>query len=261
MPSAAILAAIARVLDVELAVLLDVSAAKSRSAHVLLYQDGAGRQSPLPAVRNLFAGEVAAWIEILDPRLPEAATSLDDVLLTKRGPLGSSGSDPLIFQRRRTIAALSDLLAKTRRTDVPPRLGVIFGANSAALRSSENPLALLESETTWEDDVRGEFQAALGIEPIANVCVYRRADIEELATRIDPLATVVDLICTHTSVAVQDEKGEVTTGPAAIEMILTSTRPTGVSSTTWESLARAAAVGLAREAPTARPLATPPDNA
>jgi hypothetical protein len=141
----------------------------------------------------------------------------------------------------------------------PPRLGVIFGASSAVLRSIENPTALLESEMTWEHDVGAEFRAALGVVPAANVCVYREADIQELAARLDPLATVLSLIQAHPHVAVQDG-GDVTVGPAAIETILAAARPAGVSSESWESLARAAAVGLAREAATAHPPARTEDT-
>jgi hypothetical protein len=65
---------------------------------------------------------------------------------------------------------------------------------------------------------------------------------------------VLSLIRMHPHVAVQDGSGAVTTGPAAIETILAAVRPGGVSSETWESLARAAAVGLEREAATAHPL-------
>jgi hypothetical protein len=158
-----------------------------------------------------------------------------------------------VFEASRPVAALADVLAEAPRPSPSRRLGVILGANSAVLRSIENPHALLESEATWEDDVGAAFRAALGVEPAANVCVYREADIQELAARLDPLATVLSLIRTHPHVAVQEQSGAVTTGPAAIETILAAARPGGVSSPTWESLARAAAVGLARAAATAEP--------
>jgi hypothetical protein len=141
------------------------------------------------------------------------------------------------------------------RSSSRPRLGIIFGANSAVLRSIENPPALLESETTWEHDAGAKFRAALGVEPAANVCVYREADVQELAARLDPLATVLSLLQTHPHVAVQDTSGALTIGPAAIETMLAAVPPPGVSSETWESLARAAGVGLARDAATAHPLA------
>src|SRR6266508_1229502 len=68
-PSPPILAAIGRVLEIELATLLDAAgAATSPSAHLLLYQTGSGQQSPLEAARSLFAGQVDAWIEIEAPR-------------------------------------------------------------------------------------------------------------------------------------------------------------------------------------------------
>jgi len=256
-PSARILAAIGRVLDIELATLLDASGATtSSSAHLLLYQTGTGHQSPLEAARRFFAGQVDAWIEIVDPRSSEDAESPpDDVLVRKRQPLSRARSGSHVFETPRVLAALSDVLAEAPRSGPRPRLGIVFGANSALLRSIENPPALLESETTWEYDVGAEFRAAHGIEPAANVCVYREADIQELAARLDPLATVLSLVRTHPHVAVQDGSGALTTGAAAIETIVAAARPAGVSSETWESLARAAAAGLAREAATAKPLA------
>jgi transcriptional regulator with XRE-family HTH domain len=254
-PSPPILAAIGRALDVELATLLDVSGVPaSRSAHLLLYQTGTGHQSPLEAARRLFAGQVDAWIEIVDPRTSGGAESPpDDVLVREHRPLASGRSGSRVFENSRVLAALSAVLAEAPPLSPRPAPGIIFGANSAVLRSIENPPALLESEATWEHDVGTEFRAALGVEPVANVCVYREADIQELATRLDPLATVLSLVQTHPHVAVQDESTVLTTGPAAIETILAAARPAGVSSRTWESLVRAAAVGLARDAATAPP--------
>jgi transcriptional regulator with XRE-family HTH domain len=256
-PSARILAGIGRVLDVELATLLDASGIPaSSSAHLLLFQTGPGHQSPLEAARRLFAGQVDAWIEIVDPRSADDAESPpNDVLVRKRQALSGARSGSHVFETPRVLAALSDVLAEAPRSSPRPRLGIIFGANSAVLRSIENQPALLESETTWERDVGAEFRAAHGVEPAANVCVYREADIQELAGRLDPLATVLSLVQTHPHVAVQDGSGAVTAGSAAIETIVASARPAGVSSETWDSLARAAAVGLAREAVAAQPLA------
>jgi transcriptional regulator with XRE-family HTH domain len=250
-PSPPILAAIGSVLEIELATLLEATGAPvSSSTHLLLYQTGTGHQSPLEAARRLFAGQVDAWIEILDPRSSDDAESPPgDVLVRTRRRLVSAGSR--LFWTPRALRALSQILAEVPRSSPRPRLGMIFGANSAVLRSIENPPALLESELTWEDDAGAAFRAALGVEPSANVCVYREADIQELAVRLDPLATVLSLIQAHPRVAVQDGSGAVTTGPAAIETILVAVRPAGVSAGTWESLARAAAVGLAREVATA----------
>jgi transcriptional regulator with XRE-family HTH domain len=247
-PSPPVLAALGRVLDIDLTTLLDAAGAPSSpSTHLLLYQSGAGNRSPLEAARLLLADRVDAWIEIVDPRRSgDAESPADDVLVRKHGPLISALSGPFVFQTTRALAALSDLLADARLPRPRTRLGIVFGANSAVLRSIENPPALLESETTWEHDVGAAVQAALGIEPAASVCVYREADIQELAARLDSLATVLSLIETHPHVAVQNATGTVTTGPAAIEAILADARPAGVSSATWESLARTAALGLTR---------------
>jgi transcriptional regulator with XRE-family HTH domain len=256
-----ILAAIGRVLEIELATLLDASGAPtSPSAHLLLYLTGAGGPPPLEAARRLFAGQVDAWIEIFDPRRSDDTESPPaDILLMKPGPLSSAPSGSPLFETARVLAALSDVLADAPRLRPPPRLGIIFGANSAVLRSIENPAALLESETTWEDDAAAEFHAALGVAPAANICVYRDTDIQELAARLDPLATLLSLIRAHPHVAVREPSGTVTTGLAAIETILSAARPAGVSSETWESLAHAAAVGIARAAAVAHPPARTQD--
>lgn len=250
-----ILAAIGRVLEIDLATLLDASGAPtSPSGHLLLYLAGAGSPSPLEAARGLFAGQVDAWIEIVDPRRSDDTESRPvDVLLRKRGPLSSAQSGSPFFETPRVLAALSEVLADAPCSHPAPRLGIIFGANSAVLRSVENPRALLESEKTWEHDVAAEFEATLGVEPFANICVYRETDIQELAARLEPLATLLNLIQAHPLVAVREPNGALTTGPAAIETILAAARPAGVSSETWESLAHAAAAGIARAAAVARP--------
>jgi transcriptional regulator with XRE-family HTH domain len=250
-----ILAAIGRVLEIELATLLDASGVPtSPSAHVLLYLTGAGNPSPLEAARGLFAGQVDAWIEIVDPRRSDDTGSPPlDVLVRKRGALSPAKSGSPFFETPRVLAALADVLADAPHPGPAPRLGIIFGAHSAVLRSIENPGVLLESETSWEHDVAAVFEATLGVKPAANICVYREADIQELAGRLDPLAILLDLIQAHPHVAVSETSGTVTTGPAAIETILSAARPAGVSSETWESLTRAAAAGIARAAAVAHP--------
>jgi hypothetical protein len=121
---------------------------------------------------------------------------------------------------------------------------MVFGDNSTLPRSMEDPLALIESEATREDDVANACREALGVAPAANVCVYREADLQELAVRLDPLTAALSLIRTHPHVAVQEPGGRVTKGLAAVETILAAARPAGISSGTWESLSRAAAAGL-----------------
>jgi len=248
-PSAPILAAIGRVLDIDLAVLLDaVGVPAPPPAHLLLYQV-AGPGSPLGASRRCFAGRVDAWIEITDPRVAEeTGPPPADVLVRRRGPLALARPGPPAFDTAGVLGALSGVLAEAPRTNPRLRLGIVFGANSAALRSIENPPALLASETTWESDVQAAFWQAFGRGPAANVCVYREADLQELAMRLDPLAAALTLIQAHPHVAVQNGHDAITTGPAAIEAILAAARPAGVSSPTWQTLARAAALGLGRAA-------------
>jgi transcriptional regulator with XRE-family HTH domain len=215
-PSPKILVAIGRVLEIELASLLDtVGAAPSPSVHLLLYQTGRTHGSPVEAARQLFADRVDVWIEA-----------------RAHGLLGTDG--------------LAGILERAPHSGPERRLGMVFGDSSTLLRSMADPLALIESEATWEDDVASACRDALGVAPAANVCVYREADLQELAVRLDPLAAALTLIRTHPHVAVQEPRGPITTGPAAVETILSAVRPAGVSTTTWESLSRAAAAGLAR---------------
>jgi hypothetical protein len=242
MPSPPILATLGRVLEIDLALLLDLTGAPTpRATHLLLYQTGSDYPSPLAPARRLFAGRVDAWIEIVDPRRPPTSEPppVDVLVQRRRHPsrsrlLGDQGPTDLLVEA----------LAEIPPSSTPPSLGIVFGASSSLLRSLENPQALLDSETTWEDDVRAKTRAALAVEPNANVCVYREADIEELSA-IDPLATLVSLLKTHSHVAVQ-EGNKLTTGPTAIERILATVRPAGVSSQTWQTLTRATAAGFTR---------------
>lgn len=245
-PSPPILAAIARELEIDLATILDAAGAPtSPSNHVLLYQKGAGWHSPLEAARLLVPDAADSWIEIVDPRtLDTIERPDDDVLLRVRRPLSPAPR----FEADIALEALSTLVAPALHAREHLRFGLVFGANSATLRSVENPHALLASETSWEDDVQTTLRESGAIEPVANICVYREVDLQELAGRLDPLATALKLIQTHPHVAVQDESGALTTGQAALEAILATTRPAGASAETWEALSRAAASGFARAA-------------
>jgi len=248
MPSPRILGAIGRVLGLDLATLLEVSGVpRSTSAHLLLYQMGSGHLSPLQAARRVFDGQVEAWIEIIDPRAAHEAAKADHVLVRASGPLGLELSESPSYAPDRALSALAEILAKAPRRTRGPRLGLIFGANSMLLRSIANPAGLLESEATWERDVAAACQTVLGVEPAANVCVYRETDLQELAARVDPLSTALSLIQSHPHVAVQEGRDAVTIGPAAIRTILAAARPAGINSTTWASLATAAAIGLTRD--------------
>ena len=253
-PSLPILLAFARVLGIDVQTLIAAAGgAPHPSVHVLLYQAGARPGAPLDAARTLFAGRVESWIEIVDPRSGDAGLPADDVLVRRTGSLLSTS----VFESVRARDALSDLLRESLDPATASRLGIVFGANSSLLRSIENPVALLEAERTWEDDVAAAFRTAVGDEPVANVCVYREADLQELSARLDPLAAVLHLIQTHPHISLQESTGALTSGPAAVEAILMAARPAGVSTETWESLTRAAAAGLARTAAIAHAPAAP----
>ena len=150
--------------------------------HLLLYQTGSAHRSAVDAARQVFADRVDVWVEA-----------------RAHGLLGTEG--------------LAGVLERAPRSGPERRLGMVFGDNSALLRSMEDPLALIESEATWEHDVADACREALGVVPAANVCVYREADLQELAVRLDPLAAALKLIQTHPHVAVSEPGGRVTTGP------------------------------------------------
>jgi transcriptional regulator with XRE-family HTH domain len=245
-PTPPVIAAIGRVLGIELAALLDVTGAPApRSGHVLLYQTGAAALPALDGARRICAGRVDAWIEVAAARMPKGGPA-DDVALSTRGPLGLVPSRPPRYEPGRALEALGEVLAETPPRWHGSRIGLLFGANSALLRSAGNPAALITGEATWEGDVAATCRATLGAEPAANVCVYRDADILALAGRIDPLSAVVSLVGSHPHVGVQHPDGSLVTGPAAVETILAAARPPAIGADTWASLARAAASGFAR---------------
>ena len=99
MPSPPILAAIGRVLEVELTTLLDLAGVRSwPSAHLLLYQTGSAYRPPAAAARHLFADRVDAWIEIVDPRAGTETATAEDVLVRTPGPLGLARSGPRSYE-------------------------------------------------------------------------------------------------------------------------------------------------------------------
>lgn len=244
-PSPPILSALGRVLDVEMEMLLEaVGTPVSSSAHVLLYQTGSRLRSALPSVQAFYGDRVQEWVEVLDPRLSADRRSPPGVEVVSGLPatrgVGRTGRG---FDRSRAVEAICAAIAGRRLPG--DRLGVLVSSSSAVLRDAQDMTALLESEATWEDDLGSALTGALGVRPVANICVYREADLQELASGLDSLATLLSLLQTHPHVALQHRE-TITTGPAATERILGPMRPAGISSDTWETLARAAAIGLAR---------------
>ena len=114
---------------------------------------------------------------------------------------------------------------------------------------TRGPSGDARERATWEADVAAACRAAAGIEPAANVCVYREADIRGGAPiprgRRSPSS---GRILTSSSRA---RTGDLGPRPAAIEAILTAVRPPVVGVDTWAELVAAAAVGLHRETATA----------
>src|SRR5919109_2204713 len=150
-PSLRIVTAMARALELRPELLLEASGTPpSSSSHVLLYETDADR-SPLEAARSLFSGDVDAWIELVDPRIAGCSERPPDILVRRRQPLTSAAPGPRAFETHRVLAALSNVVAEAPRASPDLRVGVIFGASSAVLRSVDNPAAVLDSEATWED--------------------------------------------------------------------------------------------------------------
>ncbi len=219
MPSPPVIAALGRVLGIARSELLDLVAPPRPSPHLLLYQTGTRSQSAAHAGQYLFGDGVDGWIEVGVP----------------------GASDP-----RRALAALEALLADHGDVTSAPRLGLIFGTAS---RSRDRDLrTLLEREATWESDVAGLCRRLLGVEPVANICVYREEDIRRRAREPDPLTSALRLIRSHPTVAVQGSAAGVLTGPAAIETMLVGLAPAATDADTWKQLVGAAAIGLADDA-------------
>jgi transcriptional regulator with XRE-family HTH domain len=210
-PSPTVLRGMERALEIDIATLLDLAgAASSPSSHALLVQAGAQRRSRTTAARA--AGtSVDAWIEVAGPHTPAEAIRLAAL---RAGAAGEG------------------------------RFGVIFDGRGAGLRTG--PEAILAAERAWEEDVATACRAAAGVEPAANVCVYRDADLRE-AAGADPIEIAIGLVRAHPHVAAQDPRGRLTTGPAAIEAILAAVRPPGIADGAWATLSAAAARGLHRE--------------
>ena len=244
MPSPRVIAALGGALGIARSAILELAAAPpSSSPHVLLYQAGARTQSPAEAGRLLFGDAVDGWVEVVSPDAPEEDPA-DDIRLRVVGPLGSRPAGRQAYAPERALAALEALLADHRDVVSTPRLGLIFGAASRSRGRGSDLCTLLRSEATWESDVASLCRRVLGIEPVANICVYREADLRRRARESDPLTSGLKLIRAHPVVAAQCSPNGVVTGPAAIETMLVGLAPPETEAHTWKELAGAAAIGL-----------------
>jgi transcriptional regulator with XRE-family HTH domain len=221
-PSPAILAAVGRELAIGLDVLLAAATGAAPPVHVLLYQTDAAVRSAADAARHAFAA-VDAWLDVA----PAASQARD-----------ATG----------VLEAVSGSLA-ARPPAAGTRLGVLCGRSSGLLVEAGDPAAVLASEETWRDDVAARCASAHAPEPVANVCVYREADLRALGTRLDPVAAVLRLIRAHEGVLADDGGGRLASGPAASAALLAAARPAGVAADAWRDLCAAAAAGLGRSVP------------
>ena len=211
LPSPPVLAGIEGALGIPMATLLELAgAAPARSVHTLLVQ--AGRDRPVvPAASKAAPAEVERWIDIRNAAGPAEAV-------------------------RAAAAAL--------RAEAGGSVGVVFATAGARLRT--DAASVVSAERTWEADVAAACRDAAGVEPAANVCVYREADLRA-PRQGDPVGLVLALVRAHPHVALQGPRGGVVTGTVAIEAILALVRPDGIGPGAWASLSAAAAAGLRRE--------------
>jgi transcriptional regulator with XRE-family HTH domain len=209
-PSAVVLAAIARVLGLELETLLELAgAAPAASAHVLLIQLGAARCPVLYGARRGVTTHVDRWLEVPARKL------------TAQIVAAAAATDPF---------------------------GLVFGATARPLARGADPAGLLAEERTWEEDIARTCVAAGAGPPAANVCVYRETDIRGVRTG-DPLAVALALVGSHPHVAAQADDGTVIRGAEAVEALLTELRPDGISAPTWSVIAAATARGIGQGTP------------
>jgi transcriptional regulator with XRE-family HTH domain len=224
MPSPRVLAALGGALGIGRTTLLAVAAPPPRPVHVLVYQTGAAPEPPTAAARLLFGDAVDGWVEVVDPHAPRA------------------------YAPEWALATLEAVLAERPEVSGTPRLGLVFGAGPRVVRRPGDLGRLVESEATWETDVAEVCQRVVGAGPVANVCVYRERVVRRREPGRGPLTSGLALIRAHQLVAVQDADAGVTTGPPAIERILTGLAPAEAEAGAWRELAQAAAIGLAGDA-------------
>lgn len=241
-PSLRILAALGRVLDLDLAALATAGAPPvAHAAHALLYVMRSGPVDVLDHVARLHAATTERWVYVPDPREPPAGD--DRVALHCRWPLGADPYPDRLLEPGRVLGALERELRAGGR--LGPGLGLAIADCSAVMRWVSNPEAEIAFEAHWADDAAGVFRSALGEAPTANVCVYHHDDIEALAPAVDPLGVALTLLREHTAVAVVRADGRVDTGAAAVRTLLQSARPAGIATEIWAELCGLVAQGLA----------------
>lgn len=208
--------------------------------HVLLYRLDEGRGGLAGHVAELTSGAVSDWICIADPAAPEDV----DAGPGFHGWTWSFGSDPYpdeFLDPTRIVTALEARVAGLDLDLAARGYGLIIADCSAVMRWVVNPDAEIDFEDRWCDLSGDALARALGHAPAVNVCVYHQSDFEVLASRVDVLDTLLQLLESHGRIAAVLPDGTLAQGASAVRAILSENRPSGISASAWRSLCKAAA--------------------
>ncbi len=244
-PSLAIVARLAGVLDLDLRSLAETGRAAPatvQATHLLLYVLTPPPAGLVTSLDTVFGSGVDHWLHIADPRDPNADST--PRATTRRFALGSAPYASNYLQPERLIDALEREVAALGEAKHALRVGLLIADCSAVMRYVQNASAEVEMEPTWHDHVHRIWERHLGRPPAADVCAYYHDDLAALGLTIDQLATALALITHHHRVLVLDGD-TVTEGPPAVRRILEQARPHGTTSESWRRLAAMAARGLA----------------
>lgn len=250
-PSLKVLRNLARELEVSLDQLTGVvgssGAATSSHEHRLLYSLANQRLDLRRFFGELTESSVDQWIYIADPRDTEFGlepSSGDGHIIAWRWPFGTGPYPNEYLVPSRIVEELKTQLERCVNDIRSKQVGLIIADNSAVMRWMINPADEIDLEYDWAHQVDRIFETVVGCRPIVNICAYQHADLEALASRIDVLDSVVQLLQTHDDVTVINDDGVVSSGTTAVQSILSTLRPDNVSTRAWNSLVCAAAPSI-----------------
>ena len=183
-------------------------------------------------------GMVGHWLCIVDPNTePEPTEDFHAWSWPYRS--GPYPGDYLEVERITEALALRAVDLKDRMGS--DSYGVIIADCSSVMRWVVNPDAEVDYEEEWCQRSGAALGAALGNEPVVNMCVYHQKDFEALSQRVDRLNSVLRLIDTHERVAAVLQDGTIVEGGQAVVEILRENRPDSVSSAAWRTISSALA--------------------
>lgn len=208
--------------------------------HALLYRLDDAHGGLAGLLDCAFGDTAEQWIRIDDPRDETA-----DTALSWRWPYGGGPYPDDYLVPDRIFAALESRMETAAAHVTSTAYGLAIADCSAVMRWVVNPDAEVALEDIWADRAADVLTRCIGRGPVANVCVYRHADLEALSGRIDTLDAILRLVGAHTRTVAVTRSGAVLHGPDAVGAILAESRPGGVSANAWDRMVRAAAQGLA----------------